>query len=58
MSDIDYEGVMGSTYVSKVSIQYFYITVDDFKCDKFVILRTNSADEEQGGITTVYDLGI
>lgn len=46
------------TYISKVPIQNFDITVDDFKRDEFVIARRDAADEEEGGVAAVYDFGV
>lgn len=47
-----------NTYVSKISIQNLYIAVHNFERDKLIILGTDATNKEQGGISSIDDLGV
>lgn len=50
--------VNSKTHISKVSVQHLDVSVDDLQRDQLVISRTNPANEEQGRISPVDDLGV
>lgn len=52
------ETKVAETHVAKVSIQHFYISVDNFQRNQLIISRTNSGDEEQRSISSVDDFSI
>ena len=46
------------THVSKISVEHFDITMDDFKRHELVVRLADAAHEEQGSVSSVDDLGI
>ncbi len=47
-----------TTHVPKVSIQHFHVTVHDLKRDQLIVGIGDGADEKQGRIASVDDLGV
>lgn len=41
------------THVSKVTVQHFHVSVDNFECHQFVILWTNTANKEEWSISPI-----
>ena len=44
------------THISKVSVQSFDITVDDFQGDELVLSRSDARHEEQRCVSSIHDL--
>lgn len=45
-------------YISEISVQYFYITVNDLQRHEFVIVWADSTDEEERSVSTIDDFRI
>lgn len=44
--------------IAVVFIHLFYVSVHDLECDELIVGRVAAGDEEEGGISTIYNLRV